>query len=246
MRLGGILIQMTQHRWQKVPSKLSFVIHSPSVINQMEYNKRLGLFRKNRPKTPAVLARSDKPKPKRLQSAKQRVMESLPTDDNKHHKLFDKIKIKSIKQFNTDNCGEVKDYEFHHKIGRGAYAVVRLATHNLTGDKRAVKFYDRSKLVDGMRKQSLHKEIRILSRVEHPNIIKLYEAIDTSKYVYLSTEFVAGPSLLKHLKSKSDRMLCEAEVKSLWGQLIKAISYLHSKNVTHRDVKLENILLTED
>ena len=97
-----------------------------------------------------------------------------------------------------------------------------------------------------MRKQSLLKEIRILNRVDHPNIIKLHEAIDTSKYVYLSTEYVAGPSLLKYLKSKPNRMMEEEEVKRIWKQLMQAISYLHSKNITHRDVKLENILMTED
>jgi serine/threonine protein kinase len=97
-----------------------------------------------------------------------------------------------------------------------------------------------------MRKQSLLKEIRILKRVDHLNIIKLYEAIDTSKFVYLSTEYVAGPSLLKYLKSKPNRTMEESEVKRIWKQLIQAISFLHSKDVTHRDIKLENILLTED
>lgn len=97
-----------------------------------------------------------------------------------------------------------------------------------------------------MRKQSLLKEIKILKKVDHPNIIKLHEAIDTAKYVYLATEYISGPSLLKYLKSKPNHMMEESEIKNLWGQLIKAISYLHSKNVTHRDVKLENILLTPD
>ena len=106
--------------------------------------------------------------------------------------------------------------------------------------------YERSKLVDSMRKQSLLKEIRILKRLDHPNIIKLYEAIDTARFVYLATEYVPGPSLLQYLKSKPTRTLEESEAKSLWKQLIIAVNYLHSKNITHRDIKLENILLSED
>jgi len=90
------------------------------------------------------------------------------------------------------------------------------------------------------------KEIKILTKADHPNIIKLHESIDTSKYVYLATEYISGPSLLKYLKSKPNRQMQESEVKSLWKQVILAIDYLHSKNITHRDVKLENILLTED
>jgi serine/threonine protein kinase len=146
----------------------------------------------------------------------------------------------------TPDCGNIRDYEFFNKIGKGAYAIVKLAVHRPTGEKRAVKFYERSKLVDSMRKQSLLKEIKILKRIDHPNIIKLYEAIDTAKYVYLATEFVPGPSLLQYLKSRPDRMMTESEAKNLWTQLIKAVSYLHSKNITHRDIKLENILLSED
>ena len=97
-----------------------------------------------------------------------------------------------------------------------------------------------------MRKQSLIKEIKILKKIDHKNIIKLYEAIDTSKYVYLSTEYIAGPSLLKYLKSKPDRKMDEIEIKHIWKQVIQAVAYLHSKNITHRDIKLENILLTKD
>ncbi|CAI2363769.1 unnamed protein product [Moneuplotes crassus] len=215
---------------------------------KMEFNKKLGLFRKVRPITPAAVGRQNKPKLKRVSSAKERKSSEKheTSGSNSHHKLFSKIKISSIQQFATQDCGDVKDYDLSHRIGRGAYAVVRLAHHHPSNEKRAVKLYDRSKLVDGTRKLSLVKEIRILRKVDHPNIIKLHESIDTSTYVYLATEYISGPSLLKYLKSKPDRKMLENEIKLIWTQLIKAVAYLHSKNISHRDIKLENILLTKD
>lgn len=169
--------------------------------SDLEYDKYLGLFRRNRPKTPAVQARNVSLKPRLAVSEKRESLQEIkpPT------KLLSTFNIGSLKQFKTQNSGSIHDYDFMNKIGQGAYAVVKLATYTPTGEKRAVKMYDRSKLIDGTRKQSLMKEIKILKKIDHPNIIKFYEAIDTAKYVYLCTEFVSGPSLLQLLKSKPDR-----------------------------------------
>lgn len=210
--------------------------------SDLEFNKQLGLWRRRRPKTPAAQARATSLKPRRPISAKRESLHE-PKDEKK---LIPQFNIKAVKQFNSDSASSIHDYDFIKKIGKGAYAVVKLAVHLPSSEKRAVKLYDRSKLIDGTRKQSLIKEIKILKKIDHPNIIKFYESIDTAKYVYLSTEFVPGPSLLQHLKSKPNRCLHDYEIKCLWKQLIQAIAYLHSLNITHRDVKLENILLSED
>lgn len=123
---------------------------------------------------------------------------------------------------------------------------MRLAKHKLTNQNKAVKIYERSKLVDPVRKQSLLKEISILKKLDHPNIVKFYESFETSRHVYLVTEYVSGPSLLQYLKSKPSRTLEEDEAKRIWKQVVEAVSYLHSKNITHRDIKLENVLLSKD
>lgn len=73
--------------------------------------------------------------------------------------------------------------------------------HKPTNEKVAVKMYDRYKLMDVQRKKSALREIKILSRLSHPNVIKLYEAIDTSKYVYLVMEYARGDSLHAYLKA---------------------------------------------
>lgn len=76
-------------------------------------------------------------------------------------------------------------------------------------------------------------------------MVKLYEAIDTSKYVYLVMEYAVGDSLHAHLKAQSHRRLSEDNCKSIIKQLLQILAYLHSKNVTHRDVKLENIIINK-
>ena len=145
-------------------------------------NRRTALWKRRRPKTPASQARNASLKPKLLTAEKRESMHEIKEDKAK---LMPSFNIYSIKQFMTQNCGSIHDYDFNKKIGKGAYAIVKLAKHIPTNTQRAVKLYDRSKLIDSTRKQSLVKEIKILKRIDHPNIIKFYEAIDTSKYVYL-------------------------------------------------------------
>jgi serine/threonine protein kinase len=87
------------------------------------------------------------------------------------------------------------------QIGQGAYAVVKESFHKPTGERVAIKQYDRYKLMDTQRKKSAIREIKILSRLSHSGIVKLYEAIDTSKFVYLVMEYVQGESLHAYLKA---------------------------------------------
>ncbi len=86
----------------------------------------------------------------------------------------------------------------------------------------------------------------MLQRLNHPNIIKLYEAFETDNHVYLVMENVGGGSLHAYLKSKPNRRLPEADAKRLFLQVLQALYYCHRKSIAHRDIKLENILLDEN
>ena len=98
--------------------------------------------------------------------------------------------------------------------------------------------------MDIHRKKQAIREIRILSRLNHPNIVRLVESIDSPKYVYLIMEYVSGESLHAHLKAAPHRRFSEEKAKRLIKQLIGILSYLHQRNVTHRDIKLENVMLS--
>lgn len=73
--------------------------------------------------------------------------------------------------------------------------------------------------------------------------MQLFEAIDTPTYVYLVMEYVKGESLHSFLKRTQSRRMPEDQIKIIMKQLFSILQYLHSQNVTHRDVKLENILI---
>lgn len=81
----------------------------------------------------------------------------------------------------------------------------------------------------------------ILKQTKHRNIVKLYEYFETQKHILLVTEICAGGDLLNYVRKR--RQLKEDVAKSVFKQIIEGIGYCHSKNILHRDIKLDNILL---
>jgi len=89
--------------------------------------------------------------------------------------------LSKLQEFATPGSSDILDYQLGKQIGHGAYAVVKEGVHRPTSERVAIKIYDRFKLMDIQRKKSALREIKILSKINHPNIVKLYESIDTSK-----------------------------------------------------------------
>lgn len=115
-----------------------------------------------------------------------------------------------------------------------------------SGSAVAIKLYEKSKLNDKLRQKSIKREIKILSRVRHPNIVNYIDCFSTKNHIYLVMELVDGCSLYELLKKQTQRKISEENARKIIKQVLKALYYCHSRNVTHRDIKLENVIVSDD
>lgn len=162
-------------------------------------------------------------------------------------KLPDKLivfEFQKLEQERSADWAEVEaKYEIGELLGSGAFAVVKKVIDKETNQAYAMKIVDKKKmaLVQTDRKDILMTEVELLKKLNHPNILKLYEVFDTPATLFMVLELVNGGDLYDTLK-KAGR-LPETYARPIFGQLLAAIYYMHSKNVSHRDLKPENVLV---
>ena len=138
-------------------------------------------------------------------------------------------------------CNPFDVYKELEELGEGAYGVVKkVCLINNPNTVRAMKIIPKENIVEGQ-SQQLIDEIQILRKLEHPNIMKIYEYFDDSKNIYIVSELCDQGDLLEKMNKLGS--MSEVVVKFLMGQILNALSYLHDKRVFHGDIKLENIML---
>ena len=131
------------------------------------------------------------------------------------------------------------DYTIGKKLGEGSYGEVKLAIHKKSLLKRAMKIIKINSIPE-MEKQSLLQEVEILKSLDHPNIIKIFDLYEDSKNYYLITEYCSGGELFDRIQKNA--VFTEREAARYIKQLLSALTYLHDKNIVHRDLKAENLL----
>ena len=143
--------------------------------------------------------------------------------------------------FITINKGDITQfYQVIKKIGEGAYGKIYKVKNKQSGDIRAMKQITKSKIPDITKFQT---EIQILSMVDHPNIVRLFEVIEDDKYFNLLQELCTGGELYKKYQTTQ---LKEKEIAKIFNQIMSAVAYCHEKGIVHRDLKLENILFASE
>ena len=143
----------------------------------------------------------------------------------------------------------IEDLTLIKCLGKGAFGEVYLTSRQGGKQKYATKKIDKKFVSRPKAKKYLDNEILILKEVDHPNIIKLYEVKETTQFFYLIMELCNGGSLSDRLEEhikKYKRPFSEETVQYLMKQIMSAINYLHLKNILHRDIKLDNILVNFD
>ncbi|MBZ3874890.1 Sperm motility kinase 2B [Sciurus carolinensis] len=126
-------------------------------------------------------------------------------------------------------------YEVLEDIGHGAFGRVKLARHRLTGAEVAVKVL--RKVAHNL---PVLSEPDVMRTLEHPNVIQLFQVIETHRNIYIVMENAAGGELYDHVPKCG---LQEEEARRLFRQIAGAVSYCHDKGVVHRDLKPENIVM---
>ncbi|TYI55065.1 hypothetical protein E1A91_D11G115000v1 [Gossypium mustelinum] len=136
----------------------------------------------------------------------------------------------------------VGDYILGPRIGSGSFAVVWRSRHRQHGLEVAVKEIDK-KLLSSKVSESLLKEISILSTINHPNIIQLFEAIETEDRIFLVLEYCDGGDLAAYIQRYGK--VSEEVARHLMRQLAAGLQVLQEKHLIHRDLKPQNLLLTK-
>uniref|UniRef100_A0A8C1PJQ2 MAP/microtubule affinity-regulating kinase 3 n=1 Tax=Cyprinus carpio TaxID=7962 RepID=A0A8C1PJQ2_CYPCA len=143
----------------------------------------------------------------------------------------------------SDELPHIGNYRLLKTIGKGNFAKVKLARHILTGKEVAIKIIDKTQL-NPTSLQKLFREVRIMKTLRHPNIVRLFEVIETEKTLYLVMEYASGGEVFDYLVSHG--RMKEIEARAKFRQIVSAVHYCHQKNIVHRDLKAENLLLDAD
>ena len=131
-------------------------------------------------------------------------------------------------------------------LGMGAFGKVFHSTNRADPTLEvAIKLFNKSKLKSDSFKR-IKEEVKILTSLDHPNIVKYYQTYEDTKYLYLVTEYCSGGELFDKIASQENQVFNESEAAAIMKKLLRAINHCHANGITHRDIKPENIMYGAD
>ena len=157
------------------------------------------------------------------------------------------LSINKSVELGLESEPKISDFNIIKELGTGSYGRVLLVQHNKTKAKYALKAIDKKKiLINDEDKQQFIREVEIMYKVHHPNVVKLFGHFEDNTYCYLLMEYVQGGELFAYIPQNGKPKISTQQIASIIRDVISAIYFMHHMNppIMHRDIKPENILVT--
>ena len=171
--------------------------------------------------------------------------DNIPTKKKSKSDLSGLEHNKLVSQVKSDPS---VDYTIIKELGSGSFATVHLVKHNISGAIRAMKAIKKGSGFDDEDEDNeleIINEINILMKMDHPNIVKIFEFYNSPTHYYLITEYCEGGCLFD-LIIKNNGPFTEIQASYIMNQLLSVVNYCHKMKIIHRDLKPENILVNKN
>ena len=142
---------------------------------------------------------------------------------------------------------KINDFDIQKELGNGSFGRVYLVTHKKTKVQYAIKAIDKQNKTNIEEKPYFRREIEIMYKIHHPNVVKLFGHFEDDHYCYFIMEYISKGNIYQLIPKDRHRRLSTQVVASLMKDVISAVYFLHHMNppIIHRDIKPENVLLAE-
>ena len=140
---------------------------------------------------------------------------------------------------------KITDFEQLANLGTGGYGKVNLYRHKITGAEYAIKLIDKTKFENKLQKELFAREVDMMYKIRHPNIVRLYTHFEDESNCYIALEYIKKGNLYSYTQSMPNKVLDAATTAHFVVDLISSLYYLHNMNppIIHRDIKPENLLI---
>ena len=143
---------------------------------------------------------------------------------------------------------KITDFTLIKELGVGSFGRVLLVQHNLTQAQYAIKAIDKRNKANIQEKPYFRREIEIMYRIHHPNVVKLFGHFEDNTYCYFIMEYIAGGNIYSYVPKNGIHTISTQQVASIIKDVISATYFLHHMYppIIHRDIKPENVLLGDN